>query len=113
LGKWRDFSPARTMDGNPAILGYEPFNEPHPVGLSKKSFEENTLTTYYHQVEREISKYDPTALIFIEPRMDSTTYPADGPEFNGFHFNFKSIVLFTRTICLIIWKRHSIFLSLL
>ncbi|HEY7572584.1 MAG TPA: cellulase family glycosylhydrolase [Nitrososphaeraceae archaeon] len=63
--------------GHPAILGFSPFNEPHPVGLGKQFFEENILKEFYSNVLAEISKFDHKAFIFIEPRLDWTVYPAN------------------------------------
>ena len=37
-------------NGHPAILGFSPFNEPHPVGLEKQFFEENILNEFYSNV---------------------------------------------------------------
>jgi Cellulase (glycosyl hydrolase family 5) len=75
--------------GHPAILGYEPFNEPSEVGLGKQNFEENILPEFYHRVEEEIGKYDDKALVFIEPRSDWTVYSANGPEFQGLKYTSK------------------------
>ena len=62
--------------GHPAILGFSPFNEPHPVGLGKQLFEENILKEFYSNVLAEINKFDHKAFIFIEPRLEWTVYPA-------------------------------------
>jgi hypothetical protein len=63
-------------NGHPAILGFSPFNEPHPVGLGKQFFEERILKEFYSNVLKEINKFDDKAFIFIEPRLDWTVYPA-------------------------------------
>ena len=62
--------------GHPAILGIEPFNEPHPVGL--KDFESNQLFKYYLNVESEIRKYDDKIFLFIEPGVDWTIADREG-----------------------------------
>ena len=49
--------------GHPAILGFSPFNEPHPVGLGKQLFEENILRELYSNVLVEINKFDHIAFI--------------------------------------------------
>jgi hypothetical protein len=79
--------------GHPGILGYEPINEPHPVGLGKREFEERFLPEFYRNVLREIRRDstsglagDPAAFIFLEPRFDWTTYGAEAPEFDGLAF---------------------------
>src|SRR5829696_6036773 len=33
--------------GHPAIIGIEPFNEPHPVGIDKVHFEADLLKQFY------------------------------------------------------------------
>jgi len=71
---------------NPAVLGYEPFNEPHPVGFAKHEFEEEILPDFYQRAFAAISQFDDDALLFIEPRMDWTTYAANGPEFGALDF---------------------------
>jgi uncharacterized membrane protein HdeD (DUF308 family) len=58
--------------GHPAILGIEPFNEPHPAGLPKEEFEGKLLVDYYRNVDSEIRKFDPDVFVFIEPRVDWT-----------------------------------------
>jgi hypothetical protein len=60
----------RNEKGHPAIVGIEPFNEPHPVGL--RNFEPNYLFQYYLNVESEIRKYDNEIFLFIEPGVDWT-----------------------------------------
>jgi uncharacterized membrane protein HdeD (DUF308 family) len=58
--------------GHPAILGIEPFNEPHPVGLPKEQFEEEMLADYYRNVNSELMGFGPDVFIFMEPRVDWT-----------------------------------------
>jgi len=58
--------------GHPAILGIEPFNEPHPVGIPPVDFEARFLYQYYQNVESEIRKFDDKIFLFIEPRVDWT-----------------------------------------
>jgi uncharacterized membrane protein HdeD (DUF308 family) len=59
--------------GHPAILGIEPFNEPHPAGLPKEQFEGEFLVDYYRNVDLEIRKFDPDVFIFMEPSVAWTT----------------------------------------
>jgi hypothetical protein len=69
--------------GHPAILGFEVFNEPHPVGMDKKNFEESFLREFYSNVLTEINKVDDKVFVFIEPRVDWNIYSANqctGPE---------------------------------
>ena len=88
----RFFKKLNNGEGHPAILGYELFNEPHPVGIDKLDFERKNLSTYYINTLNEIRKPsgdmegDDKAFVFVEPRMDWTTYSADGPEFQDFNF---------------------------
>jgi hypothetical protein len=65
--------------GQPAILGYEPFNEPHPV-MDRKTFEMDILPAFYKNVEREIRRWDEKAFMFIEPRADWYSYSISQPE---------------------------------
>jgi hypothetical protein len=58
--------------GHPAILGTEPFNEPHPAGIPPEEFEATFLYQYYQNVESEIRKFDDKIFLFIEPRVDWT-----------------------------------------
>ena len=58
--------------GHPAVLGVEPFNEPHPNTLPKKDFEAKFLMEFYLNVNSEIRKVDKDLFIFIEPRVDWT-----------------------------------------
>jgi Cellulase (glycosyl hydrolase family 5)/Glycoside hydrolase family 5 C-terminal domain len=85
----RFFASGNAEERDPAILGYEPFNEPDEVGIDKENFEQQFLPRFYHKVEAEIGKYDGEALVFIEPRVDWTVYSANGPEYQGLHFTLK------------------------
>ena len=71
---------AAFFSDHPAVLGYEPFNEPHQVGMSKEAFERDVLGRFYDAVRREVARVHPSAFVFVEPRMDWTTFPADQPE---------------------------------
>jgi hypothetical protein len=71
---------AEFFAGHPAVLGYEPFNEPPQVGIPKEEFERGPLRSFYEAVLDEVGRRDPRAFVFLEPRLDWTTYPADRPE---------------------------------
>jgi hypothetical protein len=66
--------------GHPAILGIEPFNEPHPAGIAAEQFEETFLYQYYQNVESEIRKFDDKIFLFLEPRVDWTMSFQGGSE---------------------------------
>jgi hypothetical protein len=66
--------------GHPAILGYEPFNEPHQVGLGKENFESTLLPDFYSKSVSQVRASDENAFLFLEPRMDWTTSRCDEPE---------------------------------
>src|SRR5215217_2178277 len=69
--------------GHPAILGIEPFNEPHPAGLPKEQFEGEFLVDFYRNVDLEIRKFDPDVFIFMEPSVAWTTpSSSDGQDGN-------------------------------
>jgi uncharacterized membrane protein HdeD (DUF308 family) len=69
--------------GHPAVLGIEPFNEPHPAGLPKEQFEGEFLVDYYRNVDLEIRKFDPDVFIFMEPSVAWTTpSSSDGQDGN-------------------------------
>ena len=70
----RYFRALNTGTGHPAIIGYEGFNEPAQAGPEVRHFETTELPSYYAKVHREIRKYDPDAFVFVEPRVDWTTY---------------------------------------
>ena len=75
--------------GHPAIIGIEPFNEPHPVGL--KDFEPKLLFQYYLNVNSEIRKYDDKIFLFVEPGVDWTlaNREDDMPKSTSGPFNIK------------------------
>ncbi len=64
--------------GHPAVLGIEPFNEPHPGMISKKDFEVKFLMDFYRKINSEIAKIDNKLFIFIEPRVDWTISSGEG-----------------------------------
>jgi len=66
------FKGLNNEQGHPAILGIEPFNEPHPAGIDKDLFEKEILYQYYMNVNSEIRKHDDRLFLFIEPRVDWT-----------------------------------------
>jgi hypothetical protein len=68
---------SHTQNGHPAILGIEPFNEPHPVGIDKVHFEADLLKEYYLNVLSEIRKYDDRLFLFIEPRVDWSVFSSE------------------------------------
>ncbi len=68
---------------SPAILGYEPFNEPQAVGLGTEAFETEILPTFYKNALAEIRKSDPAGFLFVEPRVDWATFDPKGPEFDN------------------------------
>lgn len=60
-----------TGQGHDAILGYEPFNEPVPIGNDDQEFEVKILGRYYGEVINEIRNGqagDKQPFIFMEPR---------------------------------------------
>ena len=63
--------------GHPAIIGIEPFNEPHPVGIDKIHFEADLLKQFYFNVLSEIRKYDSKLFLFIEPRVDWSVFSSE------------------------------------
>jgi hypothetical protein len=64
-------------NGHPAIIGIEPFNEPHPVGIDKVHFESDLLKQFYFNVLSEIRKYDSKLFLFIEPRVDWSVFSSE------------------------------------
>jgi hypothetical protein len=70
-------SGSNTYEGHPAIIGIEPFNEPHPVGIDKVTFETELLKQYYLNVLSEIRKYDDRLFLFIEPRVDWSVFSSE------------------------------------
>jgi hypothetical protein len=67
--------------GHRAVLGYEPFNEPHQAGLAKADFEMKYLAPFYEKVIAAVAGSDPGTSVFVEPRVDWTVYDRDAPEF--------------------------------
>src|SRR5262249_31134062 len=87
VGQTAKFFQARNGgSGHPGILGYEPFNEPHPVGQGKLDFEQRVLPQYYGEALNEIRKADSKAFLFVQPRVDWTTYDPGEPEFQAAAF---------------------------
>jgi hypothetical protein len=66
------FKSQNESHGHPAILGVEPFNEPHPAGIQAKDFEATFLYQYYQNVDSEIRRFDDKIFLFMEPRVDWT-----------------------------------------
>ena len=66
------FKSLNENSGHPAILGVEPFNEPHPAGIPAKDFEATFLYQYYQNVDLEIRRFDDKMFLFMEPRVDWT-----------------------------------------
>jgi hypothetical protein len=66
------FKSLNNGNGHPAVIGVEPFNEPHPNTIPKKDFEAKFLMDFYRNVNSEIRKVDESLFIFIEPRVDWT-----------------------------------------
>jgi hypothetical protein len=66
------FKSLNESHGHPAILGVEPFNEPHPAGIRAKDFEATFLYQYYQNVDSEIRRFDDKIFLFMEPRVDWT-----------------------------------------
>jgi hypothetical protein len=66
------FKSLNNGNGHPAVIGVEPFNEPHPNTIPKKDFESKFLMDFYRNVNSEIRKVDESLFIFIEPRVDWT-----------------------------------------
>ena len=56
------------------VLGYEPFNEPHPVGFKEEEFEEHYLGQFYEKAINELAAVDENSSIFIEPRVNWTVF---------------------------------------
>jgi uncharacterized membrane protein HdeD (DUF308 family) len=66
------FKSLNNGQGHPAILGIEPFNEPHPAGIPAEQFEATFLYQFYHNVESEVREFDDKMFLFMEPRVDWT-----------------------------------------
>ena len=79
IGQTVNFFKSLSDGGHPAILGIEPFNEPHPAGIPADQFESTFLYKYYQNVESEIRKFDDKIFLFLEPRVDWTmSFPGSG-----------------------------------
>lgn len=85
---------AKFFKEHPGVLGYEPFNEPMPVGLGNSHFESTILPQYYANAINEISRFDPATLIFLEPRMTWNLYPPDVEEFGWDNFATIPVTFF-------------------
>ena len=72
IGQTVNFFKSLGDGGHPAIIGIEPFNEPHPAGIPADQFESTILYQYYQNVESEIRKFDDKIFLFVEPRVDWT-----------------------------------------
>ena len=72
------FKSMNNGSGHPAVLGVEPFNDPHPSTLPKEDFEVKNLMDFYRNVNSELRKVDENLFMFIEPRADWTLTSADG-----------------------------------
>lgn len=76
----RFFQSMNNGKGHPAIIGYELFNEPYPIEIDEKWFEEKELAEYYREAIQEIRSStatqagDTKSFIFMEPRMSWTPY---------------------------------------
>lgn len=78
---------AERLRGHPAVLGYQPFNEPNGVGIAADRFEgprgwspgrpaalEAVLPGFYGKVIQRVRKVDEEAFVFVQPRVDWTVY---------------------------------------
>lgn len=69
---------------HPAVLGYEPFNEPRPAGLPRPYFDSVILPGFFARVERALHEAgEDRAFHFATPHNDWNKYPLRGPEFQG------------------------------
>jgi hypothetical protein len=78
---------AATWKTNPAVIGYDLFNEPNDVGFDRALFEKKYLTAYYTSCLREIREvaHDTNSFVFVEPRTDWDFYPTNASE-TGLYF---------------------------
>jgi aryl-phospho-beta-D-glucosidase BglC (GH1 family) len=84
------FQSLNNGQGHPGLIGYEPFNEPHQVGIDKREFESQVLPEYYANVQREIrAAGDKTSFLFVEPCVDWNYYGLDTPELDVIDFTLK------------------------
>lgn len=67
---------------NPAVIGYDLFNEPNDVGFDRTIFEENYLTPFYTRALREIREVasDTNSFVFVGPRTDWDFFPVTASE---------------------------------
>lgn len=67
---------------NPAVIGYDLFNEPNDVGFDRAVFEKEYLTTFYSNALREIRQTarDTNSFVFVEPRTDWDYLPTNASE---------------------------------
>lgn len=83
---------AASLRGHPAVIGYQPFNEPNGVGIPAERFEgppgwapgtplgrEAVLPAFYRKVIWHVRAADPDALIFVQPRVDWTVFGPRSP----------------------------------
>ena len=70
---------AELLRGHPGVLE-SPSTSRTRWASPQAAFERETLGRFYGAVIREVARADPNAFVFIEPRMDWTTFPADAPE---------------------------------
>ena len=72
----RFFKNTNNGQGHPALLGIQPFNEPHQGDIAKRTFEESFLKDFYSNVITEVNKFDKKLFVFIEPRLDWNLFSA-------------------------------------
>jgi aryl-phospho-beta-D-glucosidase BglC (GH1 family) len=73
---------AKLWRTNPAVIGYDLFNEPNDAGFGRAKFEENYLTAFYTQALHEIrtAARDTNSFLFVEPRTDWDFFPTNSSE---------------------------------
>jgi len=73
---------AAMLRTNPAVLGYDLFNEPNDVGFDRAAFENDYLTPFYANALREIRQtaQDTNSFVFVEPRTDWDYLPTNASE---------------------------------
>jgi hypothetical protein len=67
---------------NPAVIGYDLFNEPNDVGFDRVLFEKKYLTSFYTNALREIREVarDTNSFVCVEPRTDWDYLPTNASE---------------------------------
>lgn len=67
---------------NPAVIGYEPFNEPNDCGIDRAIFESSYLSSFYTNVWHEVREVDrdTNSFIFVEPRTDWNIHSTNASE---------------------------------